>query len=68
MHALSDPDRLLGLARSLARTGKYDDWAAVRARLTQLGFESIEAVATPEFIVEIDQICAHCHAGSGNGD
>jgi hypothetical protein len=68
MHALSDPGRLLELARSLARTGTYRDWAAVHARLVQLGFVDVEAVANAQFIVEINQICARCNEGRDHGD
>ena len=68
MHALSDPSRLLGLARSLARTGQYSDWPAVHARLTELGFADIEAVVTPQVVAEITEICTQRHAAEGSSD
>ena len=68
MHALSDPNELLALAASLARTGEYRDWPAVRARLTELGFVDIETVMTPAFVAEIDQICAASSQADGSRD
>ena len=68
MHALSDPTRLRGLASSLARTGQYGDWPAVRIRLTELGFVDIEAVITPEVVTEINKICARSSTADGNGE
>jgi hypothetical protein len=68
MEAAALSPQIAALARELARSGQYGNWASVRTRLIQLGFAEIDALASPEISEEVNDICAKCYRPPGVTD
>jgi hypothetical protein len=60
--------RIIKLAYQLARTGRFEDIAAVERRIVALGYEEEAAsLESPGVRVMIDEICATRRDSSGPG-